>query len=95
MSTEFRSQETGEWVCTRWACKRVGSAALDFGSEERFRLLEALALKCTENVTLVSEVGEEVDLVVLLAQHAVTFGEFVGTVELGSGELLDRTGEEH
>jgi hypothetical protein len=38
MSTEYRHASTDEWVCTRWACRRIlddGAMAFDFGSPDR------------------------------------------------------------
>jgi hypothetical protein len=103
MSTEFRTANTDEWVCTRW-CKgeavRSGGQAFDFGSEPRFRLMESLVLDA--DLDLLGEDGTRTTLFELLVTgtspallgHRLvpTFGEFGGTVALGDGELMDRLG---
>lgn len=107
MSTEVRTLDTDEWVCTRWCKKEAvdnGRMAVEVGSESRLARLEALALSGQE-VELVDEGGERVGTLrdLLLWQTSpllmgrgleVTCGEWGGTVELGSGELLERLGWE-
>lgn len=103
MSTEFRTADTDEWVATRWfrrTAREAGGQAFDFGSARRFEALEMLALDA--DVALVGEDGTRTTLADLLVDGTSpallglrlvpTFGEFCGTVEVGSGELLDRLG---
>ncbi len=103
MSTELRTTDTGEWVCTRW-CKKgsreQGLQSVEWGSRERLERWEQLSLETDVELTL--EDGTTTTLRELLLWGTstsllgkrldVTCGEWGGTVELGSGELLDRLG---
>lgn len=103
MSTEFRTDTTDEWVFTRW-CNGDG-VGFDFGSRTRFDRVMTWA--CRTDETFVGEDGttmttdEMVQDVVTGVTRSVggrevkvtaTFGEFVGTVEVGSGEMWERCG---
>jgi hypothetical protein len=106
MSTEFRTADTDEWGFTRWAAGH--KMGVDFGSAARFNRVVEMALTNVD-VTFVGDDGTEVtagDVLTLALEGRFpvspgkvvaarpTFGEFVGTVELGSGDLLDRMGVE-
>ena len=97
MSTEYRHAHIDQWVCTRWACRRIldaGGMAFDFGSPDR---LDALMLG--GDFPVASESGHVTTLFAIVGgdecmgrEFRPTFVEFCGTVALGSGELLDRLG---
>lgn len=98
MSTAFHFDSTGEWAFTRWCGPRTGdfksSATFEFGTAERMaQVLDAVVL---DGLTLVNEDDDHpltgCELLELLEGHRCSFGEFGGTVELGSGEAFDRMG---
>lgn len=91
MSTEFRTRETDEWVCTRWWGGNEGGKSCDWGSEQQLSRWVEQSLN-TGDVELTGEDGTSSTVLTLWCERRSTFGEFGGTVELGSGELLDRLG---
>lgn len=103
MSTEFRTADTDEWAFTRWG--RSPEMGVDFGSRTRFARVVTFCM--SSDVEFVGEDGstaDSADVVRLAFAHRFpvsadrevpavpTFGEFVGTVEVGSGEMFDRMG---
>jgi hypothetical protein len=104
VSTEYRLAATDEWVMTRYANREVldnGGMAFDFGSQGLFDRWHEVAR--ADYLPVVDEAGTEYDLLSIICgatdatmgrTFIATFGEFVGTVELGSGELFARLGLE-
>jgi hypothetical protein len=105
MSTEFRT-ETDEWVMTRWG--RSPGVGVDFGSSSRFDRVVSFCMT-SPDVEFFGDDGSTVtggDVVRMVFEGVFpvsptstcpgtpTFGEFVGTVEVGSGEMFDRMGVE-
>jgi hypothetical protein len=93
MSTEFRTTDTDEFAMLRWSSRRVGGAAFDFGTRAR---REAVERHLVDGGTLTGEIGEVFGLAEFLVDvtdDRCTFGEFGGTVALGSGEAFDRMTE--
>lgn len=89
MSTEFRTVETDELVGFRWGKGPRSFTGFEWGTTERvFQLSESKPDVVDESgrVYTWSEFGDEVTN---LDTCTWTFGEFGGTFELGSGDLLD------
>lgn len=103
MSTEFRTADTDEWAFTRWG--RNTGVGVDFGSRDRFDRVVSACM--TADMRFVGDDGTVVtsqDVVDVafrgrfpvshtrMVDAVATFGEFVGTVEVGSGEMFTRMG---
>lgn len=109
MSTEFRLELNDEWICTRWCGPDTvagQSQNFDWGSRQRLASWQAVAQEAP-NVVVVGDDGSRCTLRSFIfdgntdgdpyrrhPRPVPTFGDFVGTVELGSGEMLDRQGLE-
>ncbi len=103
MSTEFRFgdewSQDNEWAFTRWgmglrAGQSKGIAGFDFGSPMNLR---NVMTRLDRGEIIFSERGEKVDFhgfMIMLQEARCTFGEFGGTVEIGSGEMFTRSGIE-
>lgn len=104
MSTEFRFgdewSQDHEWAFTRWGMsKRAGEekgiCGFDFGSPMQMR---RVITRLDQGWIIMSERGEKVDFnafMIMLREGRCTFGEFGGTVQVGSGEMFTRLGIEN
>lgn len=92
MSTTFRTEQTDEWVGVRWGKGPVGCTGFDWG-----RLTDATIQRLhrlyAEQPNIVDESGsvwtwqEFREGVLDLDTCTWTFGQFGGTMEVGSGDI--------
>ena len=92
MSTEFRTSDTDEFAMLRWYGGPERGACFDFGTHARREAVERYLL----DGGVLSGEGYTFGLADFLTEvtdERCTFGEFGGTVALGSGEAFDRMTE--
>lgn len=100
-TVEDRASDEGQWAFTRWCgTSRAGvdsgefdtCAAFDFGSMQNMVNVEQ-RMMAGERV-FAEDSGEEMTVTEMVTvHHRFSFGEFGGTVAVGSGEMMDRMGE--
>ena len=90
MSTSFYTQDTGEYVCTRWAGRKDGQA-WDFGNAIDFDGWFTVGL-CLDDVPLVGENGEVTSVFTIATDSNVilTFGEAYVTRKADPKDNLPR-----
>ena len=94
MSTEFRTETTGEMVAVRWFAGKARGACFEFGADPSNAMEVIEAARAGERfVSEFGEVftGERFEAMVLGTE--MTFGEFPVTVEAFSADAFRFAGE--